>query len=97
MTIPSLSLALLLASGPVNPALELDSGLVVDKQGQPVTIKPGDCFVPQNRCVEYVQGCERLRAEVEVLKAQPPPPAWVVIVVGVVAFGLGVGAAQLAK
>lgn len=93
MTTPVFSLCLLLTATPnENVAREVTSGVVVDSNGQAVTLTPGDCYVPKGRCVEYVTECERLRAtEAELRKTAMPVNAWVVVAIAVVAFGAGAG------
>lgn len=98
MTIPTLSLCFLLATTPIEtPAREVASGVVVDSKGEAVTLAPGDCYVPQSRCVQYVTECERLRAsEAELRKAAMPANAWVIVAIAIVAFGAGAGATWVA-
>ena len=78
------------------PAVELAGGVAEGAQGELVTIKKGDCYIPKDRCVAYVQTAEACFAEREVLREAPKAGAiqWVTVaIVGVLAFGAGIALA----
>lgn len=89
----SLSLALVLTVTPPTlfPARELSSGLVVDADGQTVEVRPGACYVPEARCVDYVRECERAKASEAELAKAPPPTGWLLVVVALAGIFAGVG------
>ena len=76
--------------------MELAGGVAEGTGGEILTIEKGDCYIPKDRCVAYVQASEACFAEREVLREAPKTGAiqWVVVaVVGVLAFGAGVALA----
>ena len=76
--------------------MELAGGVAEGTGGEILTIEKGDCYIPKDRCVAYVQASEACFAEREVLREAPKQGAiqWVVVaVVGVLAFGAGVALA----
>jgi len=78
------------------PAVELAGGVAEGTGGELLTIKKGDCYIPRDRCIAYVQQAEACFAEREVLRESPKAGSihwWVVAVVGVAAFGAGVALA----
>lgn len=78
------------------PAVELAGGVAQGAQGEVVTLEKGDCYIPKDRCVAYVQASEACFAEREVLREAPKAGAiqWVTVaIVGVLAFGAGVALA----
>jgi hypothetical protein len=95
----SFSLALVLAVTPPTlfPARELSSGLVVDADGQTVEVRPGACYVPEARCVDYVRECERAKASEAELAKAPAPTGWVVVLVALAGLLAGFGAAQVLR
>jgi len=76
--------------------VELAGGVAEGTAGEMLAIQKGDCYIPKDRCVAYVQASEACFAEREVLREAPKQGAiqWVVVaVVGVLAFGAGVALA----
>lgn len=78
------------------PAVELAGGVAEGTGGEMLTIQKGDCYIPKDRCVAYVQASEACFAERELLREAPKAGAiqWVTVaIVGVLAFGAGVALA----
>ena len=78
------------------PAVELAGGVAEGVNGQVLTLTKGDCYIPRDRCVAYVQTSEACFAEREVLRDAPKQGGiqWLVVaMVGVLAFGAGVALA----
>lgn len=76
--------------------MELAGGVAEGTDGEMLTIEKGDCYIPKDRCVAYVQASEACFAEREVLREAPKAGAiqWVTVaIVGVLAFGAGVALA----
>lgn len=76
--------------------MELAGGVAEGTGGEMLTIEKGDCYIPKDRCVAYVQASEACFAEREVLRQAPQVSTiqWVTVaIVGVLAFGAGVALA----
>lgn len=76
--------------------MEVAGGVAQGVNGEVLTLEKGDCYVPRDRCVAYVQQSEACFAEREVLREAPKAGAiqWVTVaIVGVLAFGAGVALA----
>lgn len=79
------------------PAVEVSGGVAETGDGQVVTLVPGDCVIPKDRCVAYVREAEACHAERDVLRGKPSQggiPWWAVAIIGVAAFGAGVAFSQ---
>lgn len=90
-------IALLLLSQASPPAIEVSGGVAETGDGGVVQLLPGDCLIPKDRCVAYVQEAEACHAERDVLKGKPQAggiPWWAVAIIGVAAFGAGVAFSQ---
>jgi hypothetical protein len=77
-------------------AVELAGGVAEGTGGEILSIEKGDCYIPKDRCLAYVQTAEACFAEREVLREAPKAGAiqWVTVaIVGVLAFGAGVALA----
>jgi hypothetical protein len=74
----------------------LAGGVAEGTGGEILSIEKGDCYIPKDRCLAYVQTAEACFAEREVLREAPKAGAiqWVTVaIVGVLAFGAGVALA----
>jgi hypothetical protein len=79
------------------PAVEVSGGVAEVGPGKVVQLAPGDCLIPKDRCIAYVQEAEACHAERDVLKGKPSQggiPWWAVAIIGVAAFGAGVAFSQ---
>lgn len=76
--------------------MELAGGVAEGAAGEILTLQKGDCYIPKDRCLAYVQTAEACFAEREVLRQAPQASTiqWVTVaIVGVLAFGAGVALA----
>lgn len=85
--------ASLLLSQARPPAVEVSGGVAEVAPEKVVQLIPGDCLIPKDRCLAYVQEAEACHAERDVLRGKPSQggiPWWAVAIIGVAAFGAGV-------